>query len=336
MTVLVTGGSGLIGSHVIEALRSRGETVRALVRPASRAAVEQLGAEAVPGDVTDLAAWRAATQDGKAGRTGGTVRAIVHAAALVQRRGSWEQYVALNVDATRLAAQAARAAGARLVHVSSVAVYGGVAAYGPEPERRTEDFPFSPIAERDFYGRTKRMAEAVVREAARDGLCAVALRPSVVYGERDRLFTPRVLRVVRLGVVPRIGPGTNRLSTVYAGNVAAAAVAALDAPVSGFRAYNVTSDAAPLLTQREFFAACAAALGSRLRTIPVPAPLARLAMTLWTSPRLARAAASFITGENPYVDDLARRELGWQPPFAAADAVRRTVRWFVENETPGH
>src|SRR2546426_2497511 len=134
----------------------------------------------------------------------------------------------------------------------------------------------------------------------------------------------------------RIGPGTNRLSTVYAGNVAAAAVAALDAPVSGFRAYNVTSDAAPLLTQREFFAACAAALGSRLRTIPVPAPLARLAMTFWTSPRLARAAASFITGENPYVDDLARRELGWQPPFAAADAVRRTVRWFVENETPGH
>ena len=335
MTVLVTGGSGLIGSHVIEALRSRGETVRALVRPASRAAVEQLGAEAVPGDVTDLAAWRAATQDGKAGRTG-AVRAIVHAAALVQRRGSWEQYVALNVDATRLAAQAARAAGARLVHVSSVAVYGGVAAYGPEPERRTEDFPFSPIAERDFYGRTKRMAEAVVREAARDGLSAVALRPSVVYGERDRLFTPRVLRVVRLGVVPRIGPGTNRLSTVYAGNVAAAAVAALDAPVSGFRAYNVTSDAAPLLTQREFFAACAAALGSRLRTIPVPAPLARLAMTLWTSPRLARAAASFITGENPYVDDLARRELGWQPPFAAADAVRRTVRWFAENETPGH
>src|SRR5207249_3974734 len=140
-----------------------------------------------------------------------------------QRRGSWEQYVALNVDATRLAAQAARAAGARLVHVSSVAVYGGVAAYGPEPERRTEDFPFSPIAERDFYGRTKRMAEAVVREAARDGLCVVALRPSVVYGGRDRRFTPRVLRFVRLGVVPRIGSGTTRLSTVSAGTVAAAA-----------------------------------------------------------------------------------------------------------------
>src|SRR5207244_8337575 len=105
MTVLVTGGSGLIGSHVIEALRSRGETVRALVRPASRAAVEQLGAEAVPGDVTDLAAWRAATQDGKAGRTGGTggtVRASVHAAALVQRRGGWEDYVALNGEPTRV------------------------------------------------------------------------------------------------------------------------------------------------------------------------------------------------------------------------------------------
>src|SRR2546429_6522076 len=60
MTVLVTGGSGLVGSHVIEALRARGEPVRALVRPASPAAIERLGAEAVPGDVRDAAVWPAA------------------------------------------------------------------------------------------------------------------------------------------------------------------------------------------------------------------------------------------------------------------------------------
>src|SRR2546426_617486 len=130
------------------------------------------------------------------------------------------------------------------------------------------------------------MAEAVVGEAARDGLSAVALRPSVVYGERDRLFTPRVLRVVRLGVVPRIGPGTNHLSCVYAGNVAAAAVAALDAPVSGFRAYNVTSDAPPALTQHQFLTAFAAALGVRPVTNPIPAGLARTVMTVLTSRRL--------------------------------------------------
>ena len=183
MTVLVTGGSGLVGSHVIEALRSRGTSVRALVRPASRAAVERLGADAVPGDVTDPAAWRAAALG---------VRGIVHAAAVVQRRCSWERYLAVNVEGTRLATLAADTAGARLVHISSVAVYGGSGAYGIDPERRGEDSPFLPIVESDFYARSKRMAEALVREAAGGGLSTVALRPNVVYGERDRLFTPRL------------------------------------------------------------------------------------------------------------------------------------------------
>src|SRR5439155_586073 len=81
-----------------------------------------------------------------------------------------------------------------------------------------EDFPFQPIAAPDFYARSKRLAEDVVREAAthRD-LDVVALRPTVIYGERDRLFTPRVIRAARLRVLPQIGPGTNRWSCVYAG-----------------------------------------------------------------------------------------------------------------------
>src|SRR5206468_3884743 len=100
------------------------------------------------------------------------------------------------------------------------------------------------------------------------------LRPTVIYGERDRWFTPRVIRAARLRVVPQIGPGTNRLSCVYAGNVAAAAVAALDAPLAGFRPYNVTNDGPPALSQREFFAAFAAALGRRYWSIPIPTALA--------------------------------------------------------------
>jgi len=315
MSVLVTGASGLVGSHVVEALAARGEPVRALVRPASRAAVLRLGAETVVGDVTDPAAWQAAAR--------GT-RAIVHAAAIVQRRASWEQYVAVNVEATRLAVGAARAAGARLIHISSVAVYSGSAAYPSTPERRDEDFPFQPIAAPDFYARSKRLAEDVVREAAthRD-LDVVALRPTVIYGERDRLFTPRVIRAARLRVVPQIGPGTNRLSCVYAGNVAAAAVAALDAPLAGFRPYNVTNDGPP-------------ALGRRYWSIPIPTPLAGLAIGLFTARRLARAAVSFVSGENPYTDERIRAELGWRPPTQAREAIGRTVAWFLENEKPGH
>ncbi len=322
--VLVTGASGLVGSHVVAALGVRGEHVRALVRPASRAAVERLDAEAILGDVTDPAAWRAATRGG--------IRGIVHAAAVVQRRATWEHYVAVNVDATRLAVETARATGARLVHISSVAVYGGSAAYPTEAECRAEDFPFQPIAAHDFYARTKRLAEEVVRDA---GLAAAAIRPTVIYGERDRLFTPRVIRALRLPLQLQIGPGSNRLSCVYAGNVAAAALAALDRPLAGFRAYNVTGDAPPALSQREFFAAFAAALGRPFRPVRIPPPLAHVLLGLFTARRLARAAARFLTGDNPYVDDRARTELDWRPAIAARDAIGRTVRWFLENEKPG-
>jgi 2-alkyl-3-oxoalkanoate reductase len=330
VTVLVTGGSGLVGSHVLEALRARGERAVALVRAESRAAVQALGAEPVIGDVADPASWARAVA-----QTGGQLRGIVHAAALVAPRAAFSEFERVNVGGTRLAIEAAQRASARLVHVSSAAVYGRSAVY--DTADVTEDFEFGPLPDRDFYARTKRTADELVRAAGTD---AIAIRPNVIYGERDRLFSPRVLATVRRGVIPQIGPGTNHLSCVYAGNVAAAIIAALDAPeIRGFRAYNVTRDAPPHLTQREFLAAFAAAAGSRARFIQVPIPLARVGVWLWNLwlrtlyPRryggLAGAAVSFITGENPFSAARISAELGWRPPFATADAIRRTVAHSV-------
>lgn len=327
MTVLVTGASGLVGSHVVAALVTQGEPVRALVRASSGPIVASLGAEPVTGDVTDPATWRTAARG---------VRAVVHAAAIVQRRATWAQYFATNVEGTRLAATAAGAAGARLVHISSVAVYHGSAAYPTGAERRAEDDPFTPIADADFYGRTKRLAEDLVHDVAERGaLDVVALRPTVIYGERDRLFTPGVVRALRLPLVPQIGRGTNRIACVYAGNVAAAALAALAAPPGGFRAYNVTGDGAPALSLREFLTAFAAALGRRYTPLPIPLRLATAVTGLFVAPRLARAAVSFLSGDNPYSDEKIQTELAWRPPTPAPEAIRRTVAWFVANEKPG-
>ncbi len=333
MTVVVTGGSGLVGSHVIAALLERGERVRALARPRARAAVVRLGADPVVGDVTDPGAWQAALAGG--------ARGIVHAAAIVQRPADWDAYRAVNVDGTRFAAGAARAAGARLVHVSSVSVYGGSAAFDPAGGQMTEDSPFAELPVADLYARSKRLAEDAVRsEAASGGLTAALIRPNVIYGERDRLFTPAVLRALRLRLLPQVGPGTNVLSCVYAGNVAAAIVAALDAPLAGVRAFNVTTDAEPRLTQREFLDAFARELGVRVVRVPVPPALAvgvlgfigELALR---RRGLALSAVRFVTGDNPHSSARARRELGWNPPFAPPAAIARSVAWFRENETPG-
>jgi nucleoside-diphosphate-sugar epimerase len=229
------------------------------------------------------------------------------------------------------------------VHVSSVSVYGRGTTYAAGPGTADESFPFASLAPTDFYARSKRLAEAALwEETARGGLWAVALRPNVIYGERDRLFTPKVVRVVRLGIVPEIGPGTNVLSVVYAGNVAAAAVAALDASAAGGAAYNVTNDGA--LTQREFVDAFAGALNTRVRRVrlgraPAAAGLgAVMALARLLRPGryggVANGAVHFLAGDNPYRSDRARDELGWRPPVEPRAAIERTVRWLQENETP--
>ncbi len=331
MTVLVTGGSGLVGTHVLDGLRGRGERMRALVRPDSRAMVETFGAEPVLGDVTDPAAWE------RAG-AGTSVRAIVHVAAIVAARASFAEFMRVNVGGTRLAIETARRLRVPLVYVSTVAVYGRAVEPPAGGPGFGEDFPFQPLSEHDYYARSKRAAEEIVREAAeRDGLSVIAIRPNVIYGERDKLFTARVIATMRRRLLPQIGPGTNHLSCVYAGNVASAIVAALDAPApgGGFRAYNVTRDRPPLLTQREFFGQFARELGIRVRFVPVPITIATVGVAIWSPlqrllrPRrytgLAAAAVSFLVGENPYGTDRIRNELGWEPPFDARAAIARSA-----------
>lgn len=327
MTVLVTGGSGLVGSHVIEALRRAGVAVRALVRPPAEPVVRALGADTVTGDVADAEPWRRAALGGLTG--------IVHAAATVGPGADARDYE-VNVAGTILAVATARATGAHLIHLSSVAVYAGAADYRPVKERRTEETPFQPIDPDDHYARSKRESEHLVRQAAEGGsISATAIRPDVIYGERDRLFAPRVYRSIRARILPLVGSGANHLPCVYAGNVASAIVAALERRRSGFRAYNVTRDAAPPLTVREFMQAFANAAGVRVKIVRLPLPLARWILGIWSGRRLARAALAFMTGEDPYLTDRAEAELGWQPTVDTRSAITRTVRWLSRNEKPG-
>lgn len=337
LPVLVTGAGGLVGTHVLAALQARGERPRprALIREHSRATVEAFGAEAVVGDVTDAVTWQRATNG---------VRAIVHSAALVASHDSFDDFTRVNVGGTRLALEAARRTGARLIHVSTVAVYGRAAVFAAGERGLTEDYPFQPLPAADFYARSKRAAEQLLQgEAARGGVSVIAIRPNVIYGERDLLFTRRLIGNLKRGFLPLVGPGTNHLSCVYAGNVAAAIVAALAAPAQpGFRAYNVTCDAPPLLTQREFFTTFAESLGLEPWRIPLPVIGIRIGVRVWSIlmralmpgrySALGNAAMSFILGENPYSIDRIRAELGWQPPFDTRSAIARAT---AQNKSPG-
>lgn len=329
MRVFLTGGTGLIGSHVAGALLECGHTVRALVREGSDDRyLRGLGAEIRSGDVTHPNSL----QDALVG-----CDAIVHAAALVVSEADAERYRAVNVIGTRNVLEtAARQTVSRAVHVSSVAVYGGAGALrdGAIDESAPRD---TPLPAGEVYARSKREAEEVVWELERSGrLEVVVVRPDVVYGERDRAVIPRVVRFVRSPLAFTIRSGRRELPVVYAGNVADGIVRALEAPDAAGRAYNLTTDFP--ITQREFFEGIARELGQTPRFLPIPYSVAYglawaaefvAALRGGPAPALTRRRVAFFRAGNPYVSRRARDELGWQPRVPHVEGIRRAVRWYL-------
>lgn len=332
MVALVTGATGLVGSHIVEQLRAAGHDVRALVRdPRAAAWLEPLGAQLAAGDVHDAAALR---------RAAGGCDVVFHTAAAVTSAGSWEGYRRANVDGTRLVVDAAAGAGARLLHLSSVAVFGG-ARYADPARPVDEDTPLAPLAESDYYGRSKRESERLVLDAHRGGrLWATAIRPCVIYGPRDRQFVPRFARLVARGAVPLVGGGARRFAVVHAANVADAAIRAASTETAGGTAYVTANDGE--LSYARFAELAAAGIGRRARFVPLPyrlaaggvamaRVLARAAGNDDVAGRL-RSALDFVARDNPFSSARAVHDLGWLPRVSHETAVPAAFAWWAAGE----
>ncbi len=327
MRVYITGATGLLGSHTAELLRARGHDVVALHRRRSDTTfLEELGCELVVGDVRDD---EDALAPGMAGCTH-----LVHGAALVYSGGAWPKIRAVNVEATRTVLEAAARAGVEhAVHLSSVAVYGTVR--GEVDEGAPVDTPLPP---RDLYARSKRESEVEARAVEEEqGLPLAVLRPSAVYGERDRLLAPVLADLVRRPVCFLLGSGKNHLPVVYAGNVARAVLRALE-DGRGRATWDVGLDHP--VTQRGLLEGIAAGMERSPTFVPLPAGAVRLGADVLEKVGVSTPGAPHLPlgrvarlalDENPYPSRTIRRELGWDPPVSADEALRRTGRWLRDH-----
>jgi nucleoside-diphosphate-sugar epimerase len=176
--VLVTGATGFIGGRLVEVLAGSGTVrVRALVRDLSRLArLARFDVEVARGDVTDRAAVDAAVAG---------CDVVVHCA--YGSDGGARRQERVNVDGTRNVIVAAAAAGAaRIVHVSTVSVYGVVGEGVLD-----ESLPRRPLA--DVYSRTKAEGERVAQALAVRGAPVTIVQPTVVYGPWATAWTVNVL-----------------------------------------------------------------------------------------------------------------------------------------------
>ena len=328
---LLTGATGLLGSHIAEKLRLLGRPVRALVRSGSDTSfLDTIGVEKVVGDVTDAASIAAAMEG---------VKTVYHAAARVGDWGPWEEFVAVTIEGTRNMIDAAAAADVeRFVHISSISAYGH-----PDGEGLVLD-ETAPLGQDlhkwSYYSRAKVEAERIVWDASDKGLPVTVIRPSWLYGERDRASMPRLIKAISSGKAKLIGDGTNRLNLTYAGNEADGCILAADSPKAVGQAYNLCNDGE--ITQGEYMNKIASAIGAKPVKRKVPYAVARGAAFLMeltghlvgrkTPPLVTRYSVWLIGRKCFFSSDKIVRDLGYVPAIDYDEGVARAVRWAMDNQ----
>jgi nucleoside-diphosphate-sugar epimerase len=329
MDILITGGNGLLGRHLIPALQDRGDSVRVLALPEEDTQwLRRRGVAVHRGDVR----W----PDTLAAPMSG-VTAVLHCAGMM---GVWrplEDYRAVNVTGTQNVCRAALAERvSRVVHVSSWTVYGMDLG---RPAR--EDFVLRPF--REPYAMTKAEGDVVVqRMIVDDHLPAVIIRPGTFFGPGDRLHFGRMADRLRAGKGVIVGRGDNALPFVYVTDVVQGLLLALDCDHAVGQAYNITNDRP--LTQRQLLEAIASDVGAKPPTVHAPyralygaGGAAERVASLTSSQRqpiVTRLGVKLFGTDNRHAIDKAKRELGYTPQVTIRDGVRLAAAWYRAQDQP--
>ncbi len=321
MKLLVTGGTGFIGSHLAEEGRRRGAQVVVLGltdRPEERANAEMLvrqGVAIVPGSITDGELCEQAMRG---------VTHVFHLAVAMREGGKDDEFFeAVNLEGTRCLLEAASAGRVeRFVYCGTIGIYGHRA-----PGITSEDSPLRPG---NIYERTKVAAEALVRKLTPTlDVPYTVIRPADVYGPRDQRLL-KLFRGVNAGRFPLFGDGAGRRHMVYVDDVVSAFFAACERPAAVGEAMIVAGPAP--CTLRELIEEVRRATGSPRfgRRLPLAPMLATAAVVedvcqaLHLDPPIYRRRMDFFTSDSAFDTSQARRLLDWTPRVSLDEGVRRT------------
>jgi len=319
--VLITGATGFLGQEVARRLVAGGAAVRALVRPATdAAALGALGVAIVRGDLRDTWSIEDAVRD---------IDLVIHMAAVhrggaIRRTDFWQ----VNAEGTkRLLTAAVKSQVRRFVYVSTAGVLGDVG----RDRLGTEDDPARP---RDLYELTKWRGEQAVRRIAHtDGIEAVILRPSALYGPGETRFA-KLFRPIAHRRFILIGSGRKRLHFLHRDDAADGILRAARLGPARGQTFLLAGDGPVSIL--DFVHLVARVLGVPPPTARVPyAPVRALAVLtegvcrpLGISPPLYRRRLAFFDTERAYSIEKARAVLGFAPEVELERGLTELAAWY--------
>lgn len=321
---LVTGGTGFIGSHMVELLLAEGWQVVCPVRnPHALRHLEGLPVHVVPLDRlnTDISRFP-------------NIDYVIHMAGAT-RANSYDDYRVANVDFTRtllkiFSSSTAKESLKRFVLVSSQACVG------PSPDNGspvTEERSPAPIS---MYGRSKLEAETIAATFMNE-LPITIVRPPTVFGPRD-VDVLGVFKCACYRLTPCIAGPDRLVSIIYVKDLVRGILAAAKSDEARGRAYFL-SNPEPVIW-REFGLRIAQVMGCRTVTLPVPVTIMKLlslagelAGRITGEPRLFRAEKFEELRQLAWVcsPNKALRELGWRPVTSLDQAIEETAKWYKDH-----
>lgn len=319
--ILVTGATGAVGPRVVASLVEAGCRIRTISLDSPPPGPWPASIETQVGDIMDDSVVRGAMRG---------IDAVIHLAALLHivnpHPDLQPEYERVNVGGTAIIVEAARQAGVgRMVFFSTIAVYGGSAG-----GILTEDSPPRPHS---FYAQTKLAAERIVLAAKRaDGRpLGTVLRLGAVYGAQIKGDYRRLLLALARGRFAPIGPGTNRRTLVYDGDVARGALLAVRHPDVAGRIFNVTDG--QFHTMNGIIKTLCNALGRRPPRLTLPVgPVRCLTGVLEDCARSCGLQSPIVRAMvDKYTEDVAvdgqrfRRQIGFVPQYDLTAGWRETV-----------
>ena len=322
--ILITGGTGFTGAHLVKALCETGATIRVIARASSnRGELEDLPIEWYTGDVFDEATIEQAIQD---------VNYIFHvAAAYREAKISDDVYWNVHVKSTQLLAEHAIKLKnfKRFIHTSTIGVHGHI-----EEPPADENYRFAPG---DEYQNTKVEAEEWIKEFAKETqLPLTVVRPAGIYGPGDRRLL-KVFKMAKLPVVPILGMNTKNLyHLIHVEDLVAFMVHAAQQQSTLGEVYICGNDTH--ISFKDMVTVIAERLGKNATFLRLPVSpffvlgdiCEAVCKPLNIEPPIYRRRVAFFTKDRSFNTEKMRDHAGYNCKYSNQDGIRLLCDWYQQ------